>query len=296
MINENIIKAISSSLKAPTTYLEQIEKLKKRNLIIENEDEAVTVLKNINYYHFTGYLHDFRDSYGNYKEGLTFNQIKNIVKFDMELKNILLYPIELIEMGLKTNIAYIFSSNNRYGNIAYYFSDYFDSAKEHEKFMKYININVEKNKEQPFIKHHLENYGGYLPIWVIVEIFTLGNLEHFYKIMKLKDKKNIAKRYGYSVSQMMNWIYSLRRFRNTLAHNGRLYNSVIDSTPLKERSYKESSYKIFDYILIMKYLIQDSLEWEKTLNRIEFLFKEYNKNIDITCIGFPKNWKIVLAK
>ena len=45
----------------------QIEKLQKRGLIIEDAEFAGKFLERVNYYRFTGYLHDFRkpnsDSY-----------------------------------------------------------------------------------------------------------------------------------------------------------------------------------------------------------------------------------------
>ena len=41
-------------MKKPTTYDEQIQLLKNRGLIIENEEKAKNILSNLNYYSFTG--------------------------------------------------------------------------------------------------------------------------------------------------------------------------------------------------------------------------------------------------
>ncbi len=293
-VNESIIEAISKELKQPTSHKEQVQKLKERGLIIEDEERVISFLENINYYHLTGYLHNFKNINSCYKDNLTFQEIENIIHFDLKLRNIFLYQIEMIEMSLKTNIAYAFSHNYKYGNIAYYFSNYFLDKEEHSKFIRYLEKSIEKNKELLFIKHHKINYSGYIPIWVVIEIFTLGNLEHFYSLLNNPTKKNIAKNYGYSIKQIENWIYSLRRFRNMLAHNGRLYNFIIDSTPVKEKGYKESSYKIFDYVLVVKYLSKNKIEWNSLIEKLEKLFEEYEQKIELKCIGFPERWKEIL--
>lgn len=49
------------NVKEPKTFNEQIEILKSRGLIIENEEEAKFILSNINYYRFTAYLITFKE-------------------------------------------------------------------------------------------------------------------------------------------------------------------------------------------------------------------------------------------
>jgi abortive infection bacteriophage resistance protein len=41
-----------STIKPPTTYKEQLEKLRSRGCIIRNEDYAIDVLSKVNYYRF----------------------------------------------------------------------------------------------------------------------------------------------------------------------------------------------------------------------------------------------------
>ena len=294
--NDTFIKFISSQLKQPTTFEEQIEKLKARKLIIENETYAKEILKRVNYYYFTGYLHDFKDQKTDcYIGSLTFNKIYEIIKFDMRLRSIFMYAMEIIERNLKTTIAYYFSHNYSEGNISYLYDRDFDDRIKHAKFIEYIQKNIENNEDLPFIQHHKLNYQGFFPIWVAVEIFTLGNLENFYSLLCTKVQKIIAKEYNCTKIQMESWIEAMRRFRNMLAHDTRLYNSKVIFTPAKKKEYNISTYKIFDYVLVMKFLISDKEEWNnKIIPDIKKVFKEFEKEIDIKCIGFPENWEEIL--
>ena len=51
---------INMQVKNPTTYEEQLLKLKERGGIIEDEGFAMKVLKNINYYRLSAYFIHFR--------------------------------------------------------------------------------------------------------------------------------------------------------------------------------------------------------------------------------------------
>ncbi|WP_373083400.1 Abi family protein [Fusobacterium nucleatum] len=74
-----------------------------------------------NYYFVTGYLHLYKTSEDKYKN-IGFNEIATQIKFDMRLREICMYALDIIEKGLKTIIAYEFSHNYENGNVAYAYS------------------------------------------------------------------------------------------------------------------------------------------------------------------------------
>ena len=43
--------------KQPTTFEEQVEILKSRNLIIEDKQEAINILSRVNYYRLSAYIY-----------------------------------------------------------------------------------------------------------------------------------------------------------------------------------------------------------------------------------------------
>lgn len=312
------IKQISLRLKQPLTFEEQLNKLIfEKNLIVdENEKkEVLEFLKKVNYYFISGYLIPYRykteDNIDCYK-AVEFKKIKKIIEFDYELKEILYIIIAKIEKNLKTNIAYYFAHNYEYGNISYICPESFkfegisdeefensDIKKIHNKLIEEINMMKRNNKKLPFIIHHEENYGGNIPIWAIIELFTLGNIEKFFEILNEKTKKDISNNYNIKPHILKNWIHYLRYFRNLVAHDQRLYNiSVKTPKGIKIKSSEKiinfTTNYIFDYIRILNYLFLDREYWNKIIIiKLKNLFNKY-KEIDIKDIGFNENWEEIL--
>lgn len=104
------------------TIDEQLEILKQRGLTINNEDEAKGFLLYNNYYRISGYSLTLRD-HDTFYNGTTFQNIMDIYKFDMELRNLLLLFIEKIEVNFKSIYAYEFSKI--YGGLGYVQSTFF---------------------------------------------------------------------------------------------------------------------------------------------------------------------------
>ena len=67
--------------------------------------------------------------------------------------------------------------------------------------------------------------------------------------------------------------------------------------PKKAKEYNKQTGKIFDYVIVMKYLFLDKEDWNTyVLPRFEHIFDEFKDNIDLKCIGFPDDWKNILTK
>ena len=186
-IQKTVINAQSSIVKKPTTIEEQIELLKSRDVVIENLDFAKSFLRIYNYYFIAGYLHPYKTTDNKYKN-ISFNKIATQIKFDMRLREICMYALDIIEKGLKTIIAYEFSHNYENGNVAYAYSLYFpNDTDRHTKLMEHYNNSLNNNQKLPYVKHNLSTY-GILPTWVAIELFTLGNIEKFFSnFIKITD-------------------------------------------------------------------------------------------------------------
>ena len=295
-IEKIAINTRSNNVKKPTTIEEQIKLLKSREVVIEDENFAKKFLRIYNYYFVTGYLHPYKTSDDKYKN-ISFNGIATQIKFDMRLREICMYALDIIEKGLKTIIAYEFSHNYENGNIAYAYSLYFPNDEDkHTRLMEHYNVSLNNNKELPYVKHNMKTY-GILPTWVAIELFTLGNIEKFFSMLDTNTKKKIEDIIGFPKNKIQNWIENLRIFRNMVAHNQRLYNFSILSIPKKAKEYNKQTGKIFDYVIVMKYLFLDNEDWNTyVLPRLEYIFDDFKDNIDLKCIGFPDDWKNILTK
>ncbi|ASG28422.1 Abi family protein [Fusobacterium polymorphum] len=295
-IEKIAINTRSNNVKKPTTIEEQIKLLKSREVVIEDENFAKKFLRIYNYYFVTGYLHPYKTSDDKYKN-ISFNGIVTQIKFDMRLREICMYALDIIEKGLKTIIAYEFSHNYENGNIAYAYSLYFPNDEDkHTRLMEHYNVSLNNNKELPYVKHNMKTY-EILPTWVAIELFTLGNIEKFFSMLDTNTKKKIEDIIGFPKNKIQNWIENLRIFRNMVAHNQRLYNFSILSIPKKAKEYNKQTGKIFDYVIVMKYLFLDNEDWNTyVLPRLEYIFDDFKDNIDLKCIGFPDDWKNILTK
>ncbi|EUB31875.1 MULTISPECIES: Abi family protein [Fusobacterium] len=295
-IEKIAINTRSNNVKKPTTIEEQIKLLKSREVVIEDENFAKKFLRIYNYYFVTGYLHPYKASDDKYKN-ISFNGIATQIKFDMRLREICMYALDIIEKGLKTIIAYEFSHNYENGNIAYAYSLYFPNDEDkHTRLMEHYNVSLNNNKELPYVKHNMKTY-EILPTWVAIELFTLGNIEKFFSMLDTNTKKKIEDIIGFPKNKIQNWIENLRIFRNMVAHNQRLYNFSILSMPKKAKEYNKQTGKIFDYVIVMKYLFLDNEDWNTyVLPRFEYIFDDFKDDVDLKCIGFPDDWKNILTK
>lgn len=292
------INILSNQVKQHSSIEEQIRTLRSRNLLISDDILAEDILLKTNYYYFTGYLHDFKDQHGNYETDLTFEDVYEIIKFDISLRKIFMFAIDYIERDTKTKIAYFMSKHYTYGNVAYlYHSEFPNKETEHRKFISHFERAFNENSKLPFVEHHIHTYGKCLPIWVAVEILTLGNIENLYLILRTDVKDKIASTYGYSITKIESWLKATRIFRNMLAHNARLYNAKIWYEPKKTDEYSHSSHLIFDYIVVLKNMFPFQDIWNNEIrDSLSNLFESWGKHVDISCWGFPNDWETILTK
>ena len=278
---------------------EQISLLKSRGLTISDDEQAKYILSCINYYRFSGYLFGFRDkSTGMYPQDLTFAQVKRIYDFDRRLTKTLLFALEDIEETLKTRLSYTVTSCYPEDSLVYLNASIYRNHNSFVEFQSLFFSAVKKNKGLPFVKHHIEKYGGNLPMWVAVELFTMGNLHAVYNNLISPLQKKIAKQYGTGPNQLKNWIRNLTYTRNHLAHNMRIYDYDFARSPMQCKNHPfpcEKTNRIFDQVFIMCVMYSDHEEWTNYIvPELSALFEEYSDVIQLQNIGFPENWKDIL--
>lgn len=297
---------IDKKLKEPKTFDEQIKILEDRGMIIENKDEAIRVLGITNYYRLTAYALQFK--YGDkYKGSPSFDYIYKLYKFDKKLRHMLLEIIESVEVSLRTYMAYNLSL--KYGTEAHTNVEIFKNIDLYRGYVDYdgnvhkglvdeIKLEISKNRKEPFVKHHIKNYEGHFPIWVIVEIFSFGMLSRTYSNLNLQDQKEISRGcFNINHELLESWLNNLSYIRNICAHYGRLYNKKMSITPKIHNKYKKYQLdlnKLFVSILVIKELTKFKLEWDTFKIRLEALLEENKDIVDLNLIGFPKNWREIL--
>ena len=87
--------------KTPATIKQQIEILRQRGCIIDDEEYARKCLTNINYYRLAYYFAPFLERKGKYRDGTTFEQIMKVYDFDRVLDRMLMTYLEEIEISME---------------------------------------------------------------------------------------------------------------------------------------------------------------------------------------------------
>lgn len=207
----------NTNLKPPSTFEQQIEILKSRGLIVDNDQYAISILKRINYYRFSAYCLSFKRN-DKFFNGVRFEHILAVYDFDKRLRYLLLNLIESIEIAFRTHISYLIA--HKYGCLGHLNQN----TEYHKKFLGELEKEFNRSKEI-FVTHHKEKYGGVMPVWVALEIIPFGVLSKLYSNMKKEDRECISKEY-YSIPSIFieSWLACLTDIRNHCAHYSRLYN------------------------------------------------------------------------
>lgn len=282
-------------LKRATTFVEQVQCFKDKNILINDEEECKNFLNLVNYYRLSAYYLPFKNSDGKCKYPVPFERIKKIYEFDQHLRSLILEVIEDIEIYMRTQMAY--HSAHMYGPDGYMLSSTYNEKHDHAAFTAHIASCINENSKTLVVKHHMANYDGKFPIWVIIEFFSIGMLSHFYRSMQTSDKKAIAKMlYNTSHFVLESWTRCITDLRNKCAHYSRLYYAIFPAIPKmpKEEEYKPTR-RLFAQLVMLKHMYPVKDTWNACfVNSLEDLLCEYSPHIELEHLDFPPNWKEIL--
>lgn len=260
-------------------------------------------MQKVNYYRLSGYGIGLK-KHGNpenFFDNFTIEDLFKLYCFDSQFKNNLMITIEQIEIELRTQIAYHIA--NKYGPDGLMHEENF-IYKKNKQGKSIYNIVIEnldkeirRQKNKPFVKHHINNYGSNFPIWVSVELMSFGTLSSLFSILKREDQNAVSKYYNTTPKFLKNWILCLVEVRNICAHYTRLYNMPLKSNPLlytENKKYIGKQNKVFPVLLIIKRLLNSNEQWDSLLRDLKITFKKYDGYFNFSFMGFPKNWKEIL--
>lgn len=278
------------------TFEEQLQYIKNKGFIISDKDKCLDFLKNVNYYNISAYFAPFKTKDGKYKSNIDFECIYKMHEFDIKIRVLIFSAIEEVELHLRAQLSHYHANN--YGPLGYLNSENYNKYHKHNCFMEKIQKEcIKKNINNPIISHHQNKYDGKIPIWVIVEFFSIGMLSKFYADMKTQDKKAIAKRvFDTSFIYLDTWLKCLTILRNKCAHYSRLYNARFIVRPKLNLSFNKKPY-LFEQLIVLKNLYTSAKTWNNNfMVSLSVLVEEYVEYINLEDIGFPENWKEILSK
>jgi abortive infection bacteriophage resistance protein len=288
--------------KPALSYADQINQLKQRGLIIENEPKAIHLLEVISYYRLSGYWYPMLADKENhvFKPYSTFETAFNIYKFDRELRLLVLQELEKIEVAVRAKMIYILSHNR--SPFWYLDPNNFRDNEKHAKTLSDLEKEFDRSDEE-FIQSFRSKYSNPMPpSWMVFEVSSFGVLSRLYSNLSIeKDKRDIANFFGLSDVVFTSWLHSIVYLRNICAHHSRLWNREMSVRPKIPRNPRkifivfpqtETSInnKTFFILSMIIYLMNTINPKHNIQSKIKNLLNEY-PNIDTKAMGFPDNWQ-----
>ena len=280
---------------------QQIDVLKQRGLLIENEEEAKRALDIISYFRLAGYwrLMEADKQQHAFKSGSRFSQILSLYRFDEELRILLFSAIQHIEVAVRARMIRIFAE--RHG--AFWFMD--SSLAENSNLFagNLRNLQEELSRsEDEFIQEHFQKYDEPTmpPVWKTMEVASMGTLSKLYSNMDDSAAKKAVSR-SFAIPKfeyMRSWLRCVTVVRNICAHHARLWNAVIVINPsLPSRlpntwitNRQLTPDKLYPHLCYIAYWLNAINPANTFTKDIKALLAKYPV-VAPAAIGFPKGWQ-----
>ncbi|KKE77888.1 MULTISPECIES: Abi family protein [Bacillaceae] len=310
------------------THRQQISILRARGLTINNGSTAMRIFERENYYNvINGYKDLFLVKNKNgqvvspetYIQNTTLEEIYSLFTFDRELRNLYLKYLLIFENSMKSKISYRFSEKFKEPHAYLLFKNYSNSNLNQVLNLIAIISNKIKQrsseKNNNSIKHYLTVHGN-VPLWVLVNDLTLGNISNFYQAIDDSLKDKIAKDFSLQYKREYGATYQIPKesivdvlkianlIRNLCAHEERLYNFKLHHQTRARHNSQLLSIpvnlldgRLFTMLALLK-LVLPKKEHKELKVSLEELFNSYQNKFstipfaDILAImGFDLNWR-----
>lgn len=295
--------------KTALTYAEQLQQLKIRGLIIEDEPKALHLLEVISYYRLSGYWYPLLadKQIHQFKPNSTFETAFSIYKFDRELRLLVLRELEKIEIAVRAKMIYVLSHG--LGPFWYLDSANFSNPVKHADTLSKIGIEYSRNDEE-FVKAFKNKYSDPMPpSWMMLEVSSFGTLSSLYSYLQpTRYKRDIAQHFGLADKVFSSWLHSIVYLRNICAHHTRLWNREMQIQPIIPRNphrpfINQTSYispetgqslplnnKTYFILSMVIYLMNTINPKHSIQSQLKALLAKH-PNIDTHAMGFPEAWQ-----
>ena len=295
------------------TLDEQVDILKSKGLIIDNEETIKDILLRENYFFINGYRTMFFDKNRRFLEGTKFSELYSAFLFDRNLRNVLFKNLLVVENNIKSIISYQLSKKYGYKEIDYLnpknFTQDYKEVRRVEDVLNKIKRQIRINGEKHTATYHYMTKYNYVPLWILVKVLSFGLINELYGILKEEDKEEIARVYGLNKDTLKIYIQLLSNYRNLCAHEDIVYDHrtqiYIDDTiyhkkmDLEKNSlgeYIQGKTDLFAVIIIFKQMLQKD-RFKDFMKELSVSFEIFDNNVSIIendillkKMGFPKNY------
>lgn len=301
------------------TLDELVDILKQRGVDIPDSsarDYAKRVLEKNGYYNLiNGYNKLFLDPESEivkYRSGTTMKEINDLYQFDRVLRHIFFRYILEAETQIKSLISYYFSEAHGHKNYLIY-TNFNTSLRDSESKITSLIAEIQKQlasrSSDPSIEHYLKVH-GYVPLWVLNNILTLGTISKFYSLMLPQERQNVSRCFNIMDKELENALAYISTVRNFCAHGNRLYffrtKKPLSTTPYHEQleikqnpngEYLKGKRDLFACLIALKRLLSNndfkrmSKELYRAIGTLDKKLCLLSRDQILNEMGFPDNWR-----
>lgn len=298
---------------------ELIQHLLGLGLIIDNHKKATEIIGTVGYFHFKGYLASFKNK-KNFKLGTTFEDVTNLLVWERNLRNLLLAQIGKFELRLRVAIV---DEIGRGDGLSYLDTwpfietDPYNPGLSSDTWGKWVKVRdsvITKSKrddQHVFIQNFLRLYDSEIPLWILIETFTFGQLRDLFIALKKDHQDNIAQQFANPAQGVLSLsgnefdliLSLLVIFRNNIAHNNvfwdkefKLFKAPIDtrtqlahSSYFSDRTIFERTYGIILILLFLENSFQSDSKWREEVSSCIMELSRMPR-ISLRDFGAPANW------
>lgn len=240
-----------------------------------------------------------------YVPGTKFDDILKLYQYDQELSILIFSMISKIEVALRVRLVEALLVHG--DALILQDSSIFKEKKMYWQNMSAIASEIARSNDV-FIRHNFDKHEGEVPVWARVEVLSFGTLSKIIKNLKTgpgsvcsilaANYKYISKKGNVvTPSQKMfaSWVQGVSVLRNMCAHNSRIYNRTIHTTPEILDADKITPPPLhnglYQILLAMKYLRSSNKEWTEFAEEVDKLIQNNNSVINLAAMNLPIDWK-----
>lgn len=292
------------------TIAQQIQSYIDAEMEFTDQANVEKALKSVGYYRLRGYsFHLYNNATKKFLPGTKFEDILKLYQFDQELSALIFAMISKIEVALRVRLVEALLIHREPLVLQ-------DSSIFKEKKLYWQNISTVASEiarsNDVFIKHNFDNHDGEVPVWAAVEVLSFGTLSKIINNLKTGTGSSysiLAANYQYkstrgnlvnpSQNMLASWIQGVSVLRNMCAHNSRIYNRTIHTTPEildADRVTPPPAHNgLYQILLAMKYLRSSDEEWRVFVNAFDKLIQNNIGVVKLTAMNLPVDWKAHLS-
>jgi len=282
---------------------DQIALLRRRGMVIDDNQRARHYLNYISYYRLRAYWLPFEVPAGDgdhaFTPGTRFEDVLALYVFDRQLRLLVLDAVERVEIAIRGQWAHHMAM--KYGPHGYLEESlYEDTRNFHARALASLSDEF-KHSQDTFAQHYRGKYtkSQLPPVWMATEILSFGQLSKWiYNLERRADRQAVAKPFGLDEKVLCSLAHHISHVRNICAHHGRLWNKrftvkmAVPKYPAKLPVAMRGAdpRKLHNTLVMLDYLlsvIAPGSGWRKRLVQLIGACPL----ADPQSMGFPQDWR-----